>query len=77
MFENPGRHGPPLPPVAKAQAIKPLPGGGTEKKTKNSKKTPKNCKNLRKQHFLASLYYICTMYKNPGEPRPLAADAHV
>jgi len=31
-----------------------------------------------KYHFQASIYYICTMYKNPGEHEPPvpAADAY-
>jgi len=50
-----------------------FPGGGraTEKIPKNSKKRPKIA--------LLSLYYIFTMYENPGGhgiPAP-AADAHV
>jgi len=52
----------------KNSTIKALPGEGGA----NGNKRPKNA-------LLSSIYYICTMYENPGGQRPptlLAADAH-
>jgi len=50
----------------------PLPGGRQRKKDR------KIAKNAEKLHFSASIYYICTMFENPGGGKPLlpAADAH-
>jgi len=43
-------------------------GGAVEKKPKNSKKRPKIA--------LLILYYICTMYENPGGASASATDTH-
>jgi len=46
--------------MPKNRTIKLLPGG----------QGGSNGKKIEKQHYLASIYYICTMYENPGGPRP-------
>jgi len=44
--------------IEKNSITKPLPGGGGNEKNKSEKK-----------NYLASIYYICTMYENPTECR--------
>jgi len=55
-------------------------GGATKKVPKIAKKSSSRGQQKVRKIALLSLYYIFTMYKNPGDghdPLPPAADAHV